>query len=294
MSQGPPPSEVAPVSDDAWKDPPRHKADPGSAPVLAVDGWDGPLDWLLELARSRRIDLAKLPILGLVEAFATALEDALARRGPGAVALGILGDWVVMAATLALLCSRLLLPRDNAAARQAHAEAEALRRQLVDRAATAAAADRLDGRCQFGRDVFARGQPEAAGQRSGRVGDITGLFRACLVALQLPWGAEAAYRPPAVPLWTVAQATARIRALLPAAPEMRELGRFLPRVPLDASDRDRKCRAAIAATFCSSLELARDQALTLTQPKHWAAISVGGFSTDRAEGLASNPIERTL
>ena len=274
MSQGPPSSEVAAVSDGAWEDPPRQKADPGRAPVLAVDGWDGPLDWLLELARSRRIDLAKLPILGLVEAFATALEGALARRGPGAVALGTLGDWVVMASTLALLRSRLLLPRDDAAARQAHAEAEALRRQLVDRAATAAAADWLDGRCQLGRDVFARGQPEAAGQRSGRVGDITGLFRACLVALQLPWDAESAFRPPAVPPWTVAQATARIRALLPAAPETRELGRFLPRVPLDASDRDRRCRAALAATFCSSLELSRDQALALQQQAPWEVITV--------------------
>ena len=288
MSQGPPPSEVAPVSDDAWEDPPRHKADPGRAPVLAVDGWDGPLDWLLELARSRRIDLAKLPILGLVEAFATALEDALARRGPGAVALGTLGDWVVMAATLALLRSRLLLPRDDAAARQAHAEAEALRRQLVDRAATAAAADWLDGRCQLGRDVFARGQPEAAGQRSGRVGDITGLFRACLVALQLQWDAEAAYRPPAVPPWTVAQATARIRRMLAELPEARELGAFIPEVPPDAADRERRCRASVAVTFCGSLELARDQSLTLDQLAPWAALTVRTTGSSLAAGQDSS------
>ena len=68
---------VAEIS--AWEDPPRA-APPGSAPVLAVDGFEGPLDWLLEMAQARKIDLARLSIVALIDAFATALEAALARR----------------------------------------------------------------------------------------------------------------------------------------------------------------------------------------------------------------------
>ena len=268
-----------PSEGESWDRPPRRGADPSAAPSLAVDGWDGPLDWLLELARSRRIDLARLPIASLVEAFVRALEEAIARRGPGAVPLGTLGDWVVMAATLTLFRSRLMLPADDAGARQARADAEALRRQLVDRAATATAADWLERRDQLGRDVFARGLPEAGKPRAGRVGDVTGLFRACLAAIELPWDADAANRLPPVRPWTVAQATARIRYLLQAAPEGQELGSFLLGVPLDAAGRDQGCRAAVAATFCAMLELARGKEVVLYQREPWGAVVLHAATT---------------
>ncbi len=268
------PADAPPPEDEAWAEPSRRMPSPGAPPILTVDGWDGPLDWLLELARNRRIDVGKLPIAALIDVFAGELQAALARRGPGAVPLGTLGDWVIMAATLALLRSRLLLPRDDAATREARAEAEALRRRLIDSAATAAAADWLGRRDQLGHDVFARGRTGAEQARDGRVGDVTGLFRACLTALQLPWDAEAAYRPPPPPAWTVAQATERIRLLLPAASGTQELGSFLPNVPQAGPERNRRCRAALVATFCGALELARDAALTLDQPVPWASIAV--------------------
>ena len=68
---------VAEIS--AWEDPPRA-ASTELAPVLSVDGFEGPLDWLLEMAQARKIDLARLSIVALVEAFATALEAALVDR----------------------------------------------------------------------------------------------------------------------------------------------------------------------------------------------------------------------
>ena len=146
---------VAEIS--AWEDPPRA-APPESAPVLAVDGFEGPLDWLLEMAQARKIDLARLSIAALIEAFATALEAALARRIDGRAAeLGRWGGWLVMAATLAFLRSRLLLPGDSPEAKAAEDEAEALRRRLVSRAQVRAAADWLERRPQLGRDVFGRG-----------------------------------------------------------------------------------------------------------------------------------------
>ena len=64
----------------AWEDPPRG-ARPDTAPVLSVDGFDGPLDWLLEMVRGQKIDLARLSIAALIEAFAAAMTAALADRG---------------------------------------------------------------------------------------------------------------------------------------------------------------------------------------------------------------------
>jgi segregation and condensation protein A len=84
------------------------------APVLAVDGFAGPLDWLLEMTQAWKIDLARLSIVALIEAFATAMEAALARRvGSHTAELGRWGAWLVMAATLTFLRSRLLLPSDS-------------------------------------------------------------------------------------------------------------------------------------------------------------------------------------
>jgi len=165
----------------AWEDPPRvDRRD--AAPVLTVDGFEGPLDWWLEMARAQKIDLAKLSIATLIESFATAMDAALARRAGDLLPRWAV--WTVMAATLTELWSRLLLPSDAPAARAAFEEAEALRRQLLDRARTRAAADFLERRVQLGHDAFRRGRPEASA--TGRGGDLTELLRACLPALQVP------------------------------------------------------------------------------------------------------------
>ena len=149
-------SAAHPVDTAAWEDPPRGGAD--MAPVLTVEGFEGPLDWWLEMARGQKIDLAKLSIASLIGGFATAMEAALGRRLDGQLAHWAV--WTVMAATLTELWSRLLLPPDAPAARTAVEEAEALRRQLLDRARMRAAAEWLERRTQLGRDAFRRGQPE--------------------------------------------------------------------------------------------------------------------------------------
>lgn len=129
----------------AWEEP-RSLEPIDTAPILSVEGFEGPLDWLLEMARARRIDLARISILALVEAFATAMEAALARQdGLPAARLARWGDWLVMAA-LVLLRSRLLLPADAPEAKAAASEAEALRRHLIGRAQGRAAAEWLERR----------------------------------------------------------------------------------------------------------------------------------------------------
>ena len=198
-----------------WEQPPRRQPAPAAAPVLAVDGFEGPLDWLLDLARTRRIDLARLSIVALVEAFAEALAAALATPDLRPTLLGRWGDWLVMAADLTLLRSRLLVPADAAAAQDAQDEAERLRQRLLGRAEVSRAADWLEDRAQLGRDVFERGQTDRAGViRAGRTGDVTALLRACLAAIRLPAEAGTLYRVPGPPFWSVADAAERIRAML--------------------------------------------------------------------------------
>ncbi len=291
----------------AWEDPPCGEA-PATSPVLAVDGFEGPLDWLLEMARTRKIDLARLSILALVEAFAGALEGALAQQSDNGPALDLLrwAAWTVMAAHLTELRSRLLLPADAPTARTAQAEAEALRQQWVRRAGMAAVADWLERRPQLGFEVFARGRPEAA--RAGQAaetadwtdeyesgdppraeadpttggsadeppvagGDLTDLLRACLVALRLPRHTET-YQPRRPPFWGIRDAAARITRLLAGLPDGGDLGAFLPAIAEASASGALHCRAAVAATLVAGLELSRGGAVTLDQDTSWQPIQV--------------------
>jgi len=301
-----------------WEDP-LHSPAPATSPILAVDGFEGPLDWLLAMARSRKIDLAQLSILALVEAFAGAMETAL-RRAPDAPApdLARWATWTVMAAQLTELRSRLLRPADAPAARTALAEAEALRRHWVLRTQMAAAADWLERRPQLGCQVFARGRPEAgqgawpAGARVGHDtedgptqdaaaaavhtrdsepvegGDITDLLRACLVALHLPPHAEAD-PPRRSPFWGTGDAACRITRLLATLPEGAALDTFLPEIAEAGANRALHARAAMAATLVAALELSRHGALTLEQDAPWQPIQVqrhDGPSPDAPPGPA--------
>ncbi len=237
---------------ESWGDPPRSA--PG-APILSADGFEGPLDWLLEMARAKKIDLARLPIAALIGSFADALQAALARPAGVEPDLSRWGDWLVMAATLALLRSRLMLQADAAAT----SEAEDLRRHLVGRAQIRAAADWLERRPQLG-EFFRRGRPET--RPGARGADITDLLRACLTQLRVPDAVADAYRIRPLPFWGVPQAIERIEALLCARPEG-ELTDFLPAIA--ETDRDRRCRAAVASTLVAGLELARRGSIAIEQ-----------------------------
>jgi segregation and condensation protein A len=247
-----------------WEDPPRSRPGAGSAPVLSTDGFEAPLDWLLEMVTAQKIDLGRLSILSLVEAFNNALEAALDRRsGASPLPLGQWGSWLVMAATLAWLRSRLMLPADAPEARAAVTEAEALRQLLLRRQQIGAAADWLDRQPRLGRDVFTRARSDMASP--GRAGDITALLRACLAALKLDLPVDA-YRPRVVPLWRLSDALSRFGELLPTLPLGSPITAYLPSIPADSPDRRQQCRVAVASTLLASLELARNGALTLEQP----------------------------
>ena len=140
----------------AEAEPGEDGAGEGATPHLVLDGFSGPLELLLSLAREQRIDLAHLSVADLVEQLAAALQEA----GPS---LGEKGNWVVMACWLLLLRSRLLLAGDAPAQQEAEETTDELRSRLLDLQAAQALASWLERRRQLGRDVFARGQPELLG-----------------------------------------------------------------------------------------------------------------------------------
>lgn len=250
---------------------------PPDAPVLSVDGLEGPLDWLLEMASAQKIDLAKLSILALVDAFSAALEAALSKSERGAsLPLGHWGSWLVMAATLAWLRSRLMLPADAPEARAAVNEAEALRLLWLRRVKIGEAADWLGRRPQLGHDVFGRGGSKAT-VRCG-VGDITELLRACLAALRLAQPVDA-YRPRPAQLWRLSDALTRFGELLPQLPPGSPLTAYVPPIGAADPDRARRCRVAVASTLLASLELARNGAVKLEQPAMAAPILISTCSS---------------
>src|SRR5689334_3091616 len=122
--------------------------------TLDLDGWEGPLDLLLTLARSQKVDLAKISILALVEQYLTFIHDAKKLR------LEIAADYLVMAAWLAYLKSCLLLPKDPTVDPSPEELAMRLQLRLQRLQAMREAGARLIGRDRIGRDVFIRSAPE--------------------------------------------------------------------------------------------------------------------------------------
>src|SRR3954466_9189178 len=122
--------------------------------TLDLDGWEGPLDLLLTLARSQKVDLARISILSLVEQYLAFIADAKKLK------LEIAADYLVMAAWLAYLKSCLLLPKDSEADPSPEEIALRLQMRLQQLDAMREAGARLLGRDRIGRDVFVRGAPE--------------------------------------------------------------------------------------------------------------------------------------
>ena len=122
--------------------------------TLSLDGWEGPLDLLLSLARVQKVDLAQISILQLVEQYLTYLAEARALK------LEIAADYLVMAAWLAYLKSCLLLPKDPEQDPSPEEIAFRLQMRLQQLDAMREAGARLLGRDRIGRDVFVRGAPE--------------------------------------------------------------------------------------------------------------------------------------
>jgi segregation and condensation protein A len=242
------------VSAGFAEDQPRTAPLP-DALIVSFESWEGPLDLLLTLARNQKIDLAKVPILPLVEQYLAYIQKARALK------LEIAADYLVMAAWLAYLKSALLLPREDQPEPDPNDLAERLRWRLQRLEAMRDAADRLVRRDMLGRDVFLRGKPE--GLRTIR----NSAWDASLYDLLSTYGALN-QRPRASPwtphdrgaVCTLEEALQRLSGLIGQALDWTELSRFLP-----ATEDAALARSTLASSFVAALELARTGAAELTQ-----------------------------
>jgi segregation and condensation protein A len=267
FSDDPEPAKGISVAGDPLWDDWERPLNALAIPVLHLDGFDGPMDLLLDLAERQRIDLGKMSILALTEQFVAALERLVDR-----VALEQRADWLVMATRLVLLRSRLLFPASPEAAAEAARDASAELQRLDELARMRRAASWLQARPLLGQDVFAR---KLAPQP--REGGYVALLEACLVVLRGRAGEPAEmplYRPAIPALWRVPQALARIRALLADHPEGGALADFLPPLAADAPNRPLQARAAVASTFLAGLELERDGQIRLEQAAGFGVVTL--------------------
>ena len=235
---------------------------PGDAPLLLVEGFEGPLDFLLDMVRRRRVDLARLSILELTEQLVAALEDRT-----GQAALERRGDWLVMAADLVLLRAKLIAPATPEAAAQAETEAQRRFGQLQELACMRRAAEWIGAQPRLGQDVFGRGRRERAGQPRGEL--LVAFLEATLRMLEgtdgQPSDVVPSYQPAIPALWRIPDAIARVRMLLAGTTEPKPLAWFLPAIGTDGPDLALWRRAAVASTFAAGLELARDGVLAAGQ-----------------------------
>jgi segregation and condensation protein A len=232
--------------------------------LLQLDGFEGPLDLLLELARAQKVDLAKISILSLVEQFLAVIEGA--RR----VRIELAADWLVMAAWLTWLKSRLLIPQTGEP-EDAEAAAETLAARLIDLQAIRAAAAWMGKRPQRGWDFFARGAPEDFSEtdRSRLSVSLSGLLSAYLAARRRA-GAGAKYRPKPMTYFSVQEALARLSRLIGSVPDWSTLESFLP----EGLDPGLPRRAALSATLVAGLEMAREGGILLRQEAQFGPILV--------------------
>ena len=240
-------------SEDGWLG--VANAAPGDAALyLELDGWEGPLDLLLDLARRQKVDLRKISILGLVDQYLTYIEQAAALR------LELAADYLVMAAWLAYLKSALLLPHGEQADPSPEQLALRLQLRLQRLAAMRDAAARLLGRDRLGRDTWQRGAPE--GLHVNRKHH----WQCNWFALIQAYGQVKARTAPVVHMvrdrmvMTLDAALSRVSAMLGVNLDWMELRDFLP------PQADPKLRrSALASSFVAALELARTGRAELQQ-----------------------------
>jgi segregation and condensation protein A len=234
--------------------------------LLRLEGFEGPMDLLLDLARSQKVDLAKISILSLVEQYLAVIEGA--RR----IRLELAADWLVMAAWLTWLKSRLLVPAAaNDELEDGTLAAEALAERLREMNLIRTLAGWLSARPVLGQDVFARGAPESHAEydRSRIVLESGPFVRAYLEAIRR--GTRAArYTPRALTLWTVQDALRRLADLVGSLPDWTSLEQFLPANLAGPIER----RAALSSTLLASLEMARGGAVRLLQQQAFGPILV--------------------
>ncbi|MBP6767228.1 MAG: segregation/condensation protein A [Reyranella sp.] len=231
--------------------------------IVNLEGFEGPLDLLLSLARDQKVDLRKISMVALVDQYLVHIHQARRMR------LELAADYLVMAAWLAYLKSRLLLPEPPAGEEPSGQEmADALQWQLRRLEAMQEAGARLMARPQLGRDIFSRGQPEGIVVVRRAVWDVK------LYDLLSAYGSQVrpkdadTYQIEPMQFFSVEEAAERLGRMLGIAIDWQSLEAFLPAGLTDPARR----RSAIAATFVAGLQLAKDGQIELRQSERFGPI----------------------
>ncbi len=238
----------------------------GQAFIVDLDGFEGPLDLLLALARTHKLDLAKISILALAQQYLDYIAEARRLR------LEVAADYLVMAAWLAYLKSKLLLPEEEqegegpTGAELAAMLAFRLRRLEAMREAAA----KLMTRKRLGRDVFARGMPEGftfrrTSQYEANVYDLLKAY-----AQERQRTAVRQIRYPLRPVWSIKEARARLESLLGMALDWAPIDELLRHYVIEPALR----KTATASTFSATLEMAREGHIELKQARAFAPLYV--------------------
>jgi len=236
-------------------------------PSLVVDvaGYEGPLDLLLALARTQKVDLAKISILALADQYLKFIEAARKIR------LELAADYLVMAAWLAFLKSRLLLPEPPAAEGPTAEEmATALANRLRRLEAIREAANRLMNRPQFQRDIFPRGNPEAIAEIRHPKYTATLFDLLTAYAVQRQQRVLASVHLAKRSVWSLAEARASLERLVGMADseEWGCLDDFLLSYVIDPSQK----ATVFASSFAAALEMVREGAVELHQQEAFAPL----------------------
>jgi segregation and condensation protein A len=240
-----------------------ERASDEPALVIDVEGFEGPLDLLLTLARQQKVDLAKISILALADQYLAFIEEARKLR------LELAADYLVMAAWLAYLKSRLLLPEQHepdgiSAEDMATALAQRLRRLEAIRQV----AEQLLSRPQLGREVFARGLPEPIADIKKPEWSATLYDLLSAYAVQRQKQARAYVRLPKRTVWSLAEAREAVERLIGLATDWCALDDYLIAYMVEPEH----AATVRASSFAATLELVREGHVEVNQQKAFAPI----------------------
>jgi len=243
--------------------------------IVNLEGFEGPLDLLLALARTQKVDLAKISVQALADQYLAFVNQALKLR------LELAADYLVMAAWLAFLKSKLLLPREEGTEDQPTGDELAARLafRLMRLEAMRGAAAKLITRRRLGRDVFSRGSPE--GVRTIRVRKYTAMIFDLLKAYadQRKRTVKRVHVVPRRTVWSIKEARERLEALLgEGTGDWVQLDMFLQQYGAVHDI----ARTARASSFGATLEMAREGLVELSQAEPYAPIYMRKRQPDAA------------